>query len=86
MLTTKITVKGQATIPKKIRENLRLRPNDRVEYINNSKDHTCIIKKAPTKRRNFFNRKCLNPKNCDGFFHEINMQKGQSNVGKEGWK
>ena len=43
-----ITVKGQATIPKAIREYLRLKPGDRVKFFLHSDGSVVLLPKLPT--------------------------------------
>jgi len=42
-----ITVKGQATIPKAIREHLRLRPGDRVKFFVHPDGTVVLLPKLP---------------------------------------
>jgi antitoxin PrlF len=42
-----ITVKGQATIPKAIREHLRLRPGDRVKFFVHPDGSVVLLPKVP---------------------------------------
>jgi len=42
-----ITVKGQATIPKAIREHLRLKPGDRVKFFVHPDGTVVLLPKAP---------------------------------------
>ena len=42
-----ITVKGQATIPKAIREHLRLRPGDRVKFFVHPDGTVVLLPKRP---------------------------------------
>jgi len=42
-----ITVKGQATIPKAIREHLRLRPGDRVKFFVHPDGSVVLLPKLP---------------------------------------
>lgn len=42
-----ITVKGQATIPKAIREHLRLKPGDRVKFFVHPDGSVVILPKRP---------------------------------------
>jgi antitoxin PrlF len=42
-----ITVKGQATIPKKIREHLRLKPGDRVKFFVHPDGSVVLLPKLP---------------------------------------
>jgi antitoxin PrlF len=42
-----ITVKGQATIPKAIREHLRLRPGDRVKFFVHPDGSVVLLPKRP---------------------------------------
>ncbi len=42
-----ITVKGQATIPKAIREHLRLRPGDRVKFFLHPDGTVVLLPKLP---------------------------------------
>jgi antitoxin PrlF len=46
-MATRITVKGQVTIPKKIRDMLRLRPGDGVEFTPNARGEVVVSKAAP---------------------------------------
>lgn len=43
-----ITVKGQATIPKAIREHLRLRPGDRVKFFVHPDGTVVLLPKLPS--------------------------------------
>lgn len=43
-----ITVKGQATIPKAIREHLRLKPGDRVKFFVHPDGSVVLLPKRPT--------------------------------------
>jgi AbrB family looped-hinge helix DNA binding protein len=43
-----ITVKGQATIPKAIREHLGLKPGDRVKFFVHPDGSVVLLPKAPT--------------------------------------
>jgi AbrB family looped-hinge helix DNA binding protein len=55
-MATTMTVKGQVTIPKKVREALRLSPGDGVEFDVNS-DGQVVVHKAgrrPARRRDRF--------------------------------
>lgn len=47
MSTVFLTSKGQITIPKKVREPLRLRPGDRLEFV--TKDDVVILRPATRK-------------------------------------
>lgn len=42
-----VTVKGQATIPKAIREHLRLRPGDRVKFFINPDGSVVLLPRVP---------------------------------------
>jgi AbrB family looped-hinge helix DNA binding protein len=42
-----ITSKGQATIPKEIREHLHLKPGDRVKFFIHPDGHVVILPKRP---------------------------------------
>jgi AbrB family looped-hinge helix DNA binding protein len=42
-----ITIKGQATIPKKIREHLRLRPGDRIKFFVHPDGSVVLLPKRP---------------------------------------
>ena len=44
-----ITVKGQATIPKAIREHLRLKPGDRVKFFVHPDGSVVLLPKLPAK-------------------------------------
>ncbi len=53
-----ITVKGQATIPKAIREHLRLRPGDRVKFFVHPDGTVVLLPKQPASAlRGFLKRK-----------------------------
>ena len=43
-----LTVKGQATIPKSIREHLRLKPGDRVKFFVHPDGSVVLLPKIPT--------------------------------------
>jgi antitoxin PrlF len=43
-----LTVKGQATIPKAIREHLRLQPGDRIKFFVHPDGSVVILPKIPT--------------------------------------
>lgn len=43
-----ITVKGQATIPKAIREHLRLKPGDKVKFFLHPDGSVVLLPKRPT--------------------------------------
>ena len=45
-----LTTKGQATIPKEIREHLRLKPGDRVKFFKHPDGTVVILPKVPTSR------------------------------------
>ena len=45
-----LTVKGQATIPKAIREHLRLQAGDRVKFFKHPDGTVVILPKRPTAR------------------------------------
>ena len=49
-MATTITVKGQVTIPKKVRDSLNLSPGDGVEF-NVNRDGQVIVHKAGTRAR-----------------------------------
>ncbi len=44
-----ITVKGQATIPKAIRDHLRLKPGDRVKFFVHPDGSVVLLPKLPAK-------------------------------------
>jgi antitoxin PrlF len=44
-----ITIKGQATIPKAIREHLRLKPGDRVKFFVHPDGSVVLLPKLPAK-------------------------------------
>jgi AbrB family looped-hinge helix DNA binding protein len=46
-MESSITVKGQATIPKAIREHLRLKPGDRVKFFVHPDGSVVILPKLP---------------------------------------
>jgi antitoxin PrlF len=53
-----ITVKGQATIPKAIREHLRLAPGDRVKFFMHPDGTVVLLPKQPASAlRGFLKRK-----------------------------
>ncbi len=53
-----ITVKGQATIPKAIREHLRLKPGDRVKFFVHPDGTVVLLPKLPASAlRGFLKRK-----------------------------
>jgi antitoxin PrlF len=53
-----ITVKGQATIPKAIREHLRLKPGDRVKFFVHPDGTVVLLPKQPASTlRGFLKRK-----------------------------
>ncbi len=53
-----ITVKGQATIPKAIRDHLRLRPGDRVKFFVHPDGTVVLLPKQPASAlRGFLKRK-----------------------------
>ena len=45
-----LTTKGQATIPKAIREHLRLEPGDRIKFFKHPDGTVVILPKLPTSR------------------------------------
>lgn len=47
MSTATLTSKGQTTIPKDVREHLRLQPGDRLEFV--VKDNVVILRPATRK-------------------------------------
>lgn len=47
MSTATLTSKGQTTIPKDVREHLRLQPGDRLEFV--MKDNVVILRPATRK-------------------------------------
>jgi AbrB family looped-hinge helix DNA binding protein len=47
MMESAITVKGQATIPKAIREHLRLKPGDRVKFFIHPDGSVVLLPKLP---------------------------------------
>ena len=46
-MESSITIKGQATIPKAIREHLRLRPGDRVKFFVHPDGTVVLLPKLP---------------------------------------
>ena len=53
-----VTVKGQATIPKAIRQHLRLRPGDRVKFFVHPDGTVVLLPKQPASAlRGFLKRK-----------------------------
>jgi AbrB family looped-hinge helix DNA binding protein len=48
MLESALTVKGQATIPKAIREHLHLSPGDRIKFFVHPDGSVVILPKIPT--------------------------------------
>lgn len=46
-LESAITVKGQATIPKAIRDHLGLKPGDRIKFFIHPDGHVVILPKVP---------------------------------------
>jgi AbrB family looped-hinge helix DNA binding protein len=58
IMESAITVKGQATIPKAIREHLRLRPGDRVKFFVHPDGTVVLLPKLPASAlRGFLKRK-----------------------------
>lgn len=47
MSTATLTTKGQTTIPKDVREHLRLQPGDKLEFV--MKDNVVILRAATRK-------------------------------------
>jgi antitoxin PrlF len=47
-MATRITIKGQVTIPKKVRDALQLAPGDGVEFEPDASGHFLVRKAAPT--------------------------------------
>jgi antitoxin PrlF len=45
-----LTVKGQATIPKTIRDHLRLRPGDRIKFFKHPDGTVVILPRLPASR------------------------------------
>ncbi|MGA1983428.1 MAG: AbrB/MazE/SpoVT family DNA-binding domain-containing protein [Acidobacteriaceae bacterium] len=45
-----LTIKGQATIPKAIREHLRLEPGDRIKFFRHPDGTVVLLPKLPTAR------------------------------------
>jgi AbrB family looped-hinge helix DNA binding protein len=45
-----LSVKGQATIPKAIRDHLRLEPGDRIKFFKHPDGTVVILPKVPTSR------------------------------------
>jgi AbrB family looped-hinge helix DNA binding protein len=45
-----LTIKGQATIPKAIREHLRLQPGDRIKFFKHPDGTVVLLPKLPTAR------------------------------------
>lgn len=43
-----LSIKGQATIPKSVREHLRLKPGDRVKFFTHPDGSVVILPKIPT--------------------------------------
>jgi AbrB family looped-hinge helix DNA binding protein len=47
-METALTIKGQATIPKTVREHLHLKPGDRVKFFVHPDGSVMILPKLPT--------------------------------------
>jgi AbrB family looped-hinge helix DNA binding protein len=47
-METALTIKGQATIPKAVREHLHLKPGDRVKFFVHPDGSVVILPKLPT--------------------------------------
>ncbi len=47
-METALSIKGQATIPKAVREHLRLKPGDRVKFFMHPDGSVVILPKLPT--------------------------------------
>ncbi len=45
-----ITVKGQATIPKAVRDHLGLKPGDKVKFFLHADGHVALLPKIPVSR------------------------------------
>lgn len=57
-----ITVKGQATIPKAIREHLRLKPGDRVKFFVHPDGSVVLLPKLPASAlRGIIKSRCRRP-------------------------
>jgi antitoxin PrlF len=56
IMATTMTVKGQVTIPKKVRDALRLAPGDGVDFDVNHEGHVVVHKTGgrPSRRRDRF--------------------------------
>ena len=50
MLESALTLKGQATIPKAIREHLHLSPGDRIKFFVHPDGSVVILPKVPTAK------------------------------------
>ncbi len=50
-MATTMTIKGQVTIPKKVREALRLSPGDAVDFEVNREGQVVVQRVAPLPRR-----------------------------------
>jgi antitoxin PrlF len=46
-MESKITAKGQMTLPKEVREHLHLKPGDRVKFFIHPRGHVVILPKLP---------------------------------------
>ena len=49
MMESAITVKGQATIPKEIREHLKLKPGDRLKFFLHPDGTVVLLPKIPAR-------------------------------------
>jgi AbrB family looped-hinge helix DNA binding protein len=48
-MESSLSIKGQATIPKAVREHLRLKPGDRVKFFVHPDGSVVILPKIPTR-------------------------------------
>jgi AbrB family looped-hinge helix DNA binding protein len=66
-----ITVKGQATIPKAVREHLRLKPGDRVKFFVHPDGSVVLLPKRPTSALRGIVRAQRRPVTLDGMNEAI---------------